>query len=195
LFHSAQAAQAVEVADGSAAAQKPIKPIPTTAAGGCKVGFQIQGRKSSRPATLSSNLVKNRRRNRSLSRRQCRGVAATELAVCMPVIVLIVLATMEACAMMFLQQSLSVAAYEGARVGLAPGATAGDVVQQCRQILDDREVRGATVSVTPSNLPAATEGTWISVEATAPFSQNSLAGGWLFNASRLTADVQMMKER
>jgi hypothetical protein len=113
----------------------------------------------------------------------------------MPVIVLIVLASMEACAMIFLQQSLSVAAYEGARVGLSTGAEAGDVTSQCQQILDDREVKAATVTVTPSNLPATAEGTWIAVEARAPFAKNSLVGGWLFGGRTLTAVVQMMKER
>jgi hypothetical protein len=113
----------------------------------------------------------------------------------MPVIVLIVLATMEACAMMFLQQSLSVAAYEGARVAVSPGADSGDVTSQCQQILDDREVRAASVSVTPSNLPGAAEGTWIAVQATAPFARNSLVGGWLFGNRTLRATVQMIKER
>jgi hypothetical protein len=147
--------------------------------------------------------VFSRRSTLSPSRRACgarrpivrTGVAATELAVCMPVIVLIVLASMEACAMIFLQQSLSVAAYEGARVGLSPGAEAGDVTSQCQQILDDREVKGASIAVTPTNIPSAAEGTWIAVEAKAPFAKNSLVGGWLFSGRTLTAVVQMMKER
>jgi hypothetical protein len=113
----------------------------------------------------------------------------------MPVIVLIVLATMEACAMMFLQQSLSVAAYEGARVALSPGVQSNEVTAQCQQILDDREVAGARITVTPSNIGGAAEGTWITVQTTAPFAQNSLAGGWLFAKRSLTATVQMMKER
>jgi hypothetical protein len=113
----------------------------------------------------------------------------------MPVIVLIVLATMEACAMMFLQQSLSVAAYEGARVALSPGAQASEVHAQCRQILDDREVSAATIAVMPADIAEAAEGTWVTVQATAPFAQNSLVGGWLFARRSLTATVQMMKER
>jgi hypothetical protein len=135
--------------------------------------------------------ARRRRRPRACS----RGVAATELAVCMPLLVLIVLATMECCAMLFLQQSLSVAAYEGARVGLSPGAAASDVTKQCEQILSDREVAGGRVTVTPADIPGAAEGAWIAVETTAPFDQNSLAGGWLFNQRSLRARVQMMKER
>jgi hypothetical protein len=113
----------------------------------------------------------------------------------MPVIVLIVLATIEACAMIFLQQSLSVAAYEGARVALAPGAQSSHVTAQCQQILDDRDVNAATVNVSPGDIPGAAAGTWISVETSAPFSKNSLVGGWLFSNRTLTAAVHMVKER
>ena len=113
----------------------------------------------------------------------------------MPVIVLIVLATIEACAMIFLQQSLSVAAYEGARVALVPGAKASNVTYQCELILDERDVNGATVNVSPSDIPGAAAGTWINVETSAPFSKNSLVGGWLFGNRTLKAAVQMVKER
>ena len=36
--------------------------------------------------------------------------------------------------------------------------------------------------------------TWIQVVASAPFADNSLVGGWLFNGHTLTASVEMMKE-
>ncbi len=136
-----------------------------------------------------------RRRNLAARRQRRAGVAATELAVCMPVIVLIVLATIEACAMIFLQQSLSIAAYEGARVALAPGAQTSNVTYQCQQILEDRDVAAATINVTPSDIPGAAAGTWINVVASAPFAKNSLVGGWLFSNKTLTASVQMVKER
>ena len=124
-----------------------------------------------------------------------RGVAATELAVCMPVLVLVVLATIEACAMIFVQQSLSVAAYEGARVALTPGVKAANVEYQCELILDDRNIKGAAVSVTPSNISGAAEGTWLTIQTSAPFDKNSMVGGWLFGSRTLTAAVQMIKER
>ena len=136
-----------------------------------------------------------RRRNRSRFLGARRGVAATELAACAPVIVLIVLATIEACTMIFLQQSLSVAAYEGARVAIIPNAAAVNVELQCRQILDDRGVKGATITVTPASIATAPEGTWLQIRASAPFDQNSLAGGWLFNDHTLAATVEMIKER
>jgi len=118
----------------------------------------------------------------------------TEMAVCMPVLVLLVLATVEACTMLFLQQSLSIAAYEGVRVGLVPDAENINVQYQSELILQDREVKNATVTVTPTDIPGSLVGTWIQVQVSAPFSDNSLVGGWLFNGRTLTATVEMMKE-
>jgi len=126
--------------------------------------------------------------------KQRRGIAVTELAVCMPVLVLIILATVEACTMIFLQQSLSIAAYEGARVGLVPETESSNIQYQSELILLDRKVKNATVLVTPSDIPGSSEGTWIQVQASAPFSDNSMIGGWLFNSRVLTANVEMMKE-
>lgn len=123
-----------------------------------------------------------------------RGLAVAELAVCLPVLTLIVLATIEACTMIFLQQSLSIATYEGARVALVQGAEASNVEAQCDLILSNREVIDSTVTVTPSDFASTPPGEWIAVEASAPFSSNSLVGGWLFNGRTVTARTEMMKE-
>ena len=137
----------------------------------------------------------NRRLRRPRTSLLRRGVAVVELAVCMPLLSLITLATIESCQMIFLQQSLTVAVYEGCRVALAPKAEAANAQYQVELILSDRGVKGAKVTVTPSSIQAAAAGTWIRVEATAPFSKNSLVGGWLFNSKNLIAAAEMMKER
>lgn len=137
-------------------------------------------------------------RPRNTFRRQQRsprlGVAVVELAVCLPILTLIVLATIESCAMIFLQQSLSIAAYEGARIALVPTSEQENVTYQAELILAGREVNQHTISVTPNNFEVVPAGTWIQVEASAPFADNSLAGGWLFNGHTITARVEMMKE-
>jgi Flp pilus assembly protein TadG len=133
--------------------------------------------------------------NRATNAGSRRGVAATELAVCMPVIILVVIATMEATAMIFLQQSVTAAAYEATRTALAPGASTADVVKQGKQILSDRGVKQGALSVSPGNLAAASKGTWIRVTASAPFKKNSLLSGWLFSGRTLQASVEMVKER
>src|SRR5262245_11435218 len=74
-----------------------------------------------------------RNTNRRRARRGIRGVAAAELAVCLPIVVLLVLATIEACSALFLKQSLTVAAYEGVRTAIEEGATSANVQTACNQ--------------------------------------------------------------
>ncbi len=129
-----------------------------------------------------------------LRRRKSRGVAATELAVCLPVIVLLVLATIEACSALFLKQSLTVAAYEGVRAAISAGATTTEVQAACNQILTDRKIKGATITITPSNISALNPGEFIDVTVSAPCSSNSLVPATFYRGKTLTAKASMMME-
>ena len=60
------------------------------------------------------------------------------------------LATIEACSALFLKQSLTVAAYEGVRTAIDKAATTANVQTACNQILADRKIKGATVTINPT---------------------------------------------
>lgn len=126
--------------------------------------------------------------------RDRRGVAAAEFAVCLPVIVLLVLGTLECCTMIFLKQSLTVAAYEGIRTGLEDRATATDVRRTGQRILTQRRVQGGTIAVNPNNIPAVPVGQYITVTVTAPADRNSVIPGSFFRGRNLSASATMMKE-
>lgn len=123
-----------------------------------------------------------------------RGVAAAELAVCLPVIVLIVLSTIEACTMVFLKQTLSIAAYEGARVALAQNGTPASARQAAERVLTERRVKGGSVSVTPANFTALEPGQYFTVTATAPASGNSVIPIRFYRGRNLSGSATMMKE-
>lgn len=120
-----------------------------------------------------------------------RGAAVVELAVCLPVLVLVTLATVEACTMLFVQQTLKVTAFEGARVGIVPSAQAANVDYQCRTILDDHNVQGYSVTMDPSAPETLESGDWFTVTTTATFVDNSLIGGWLYADKTLTRSVSL----
>lgn len=122
------------------------------------------------------------------------GVAAAEFAVCLPVIVLIVLATIEASTMVFLKQSLTVAAYEGARVAISLNATPTQVQQSAQQILTERRVQGGTITMTPSSLVGVNAGEYVEVEISAPATLNSVVPITFYRGRNLTAKATMMKE-
>jgi Flp pilus assembly protein TadG len=123
-----------------------------------------------------------------------RGVAATELAVCLPVVVLIVIATIEACSALFLKQSLTAAAYEGARTALAERHISGSVQTACDQILNDRKVRGATVTIRPANIAGLQPGDFIDVTVSAPCDSNSVVPTTFYRGRSLSATASMMVE-
>jgi len=123
-----------------------------------------------------------------------RGVAAAEFAVCLPVIVLLVLAMIESCTMIFLKQSLTVAAYEGVRTALQDRAVSADVQRRGQQVLTQRRVQGGTMAVTPSDIPAVPVGQYITVTVSAPADRNSVIAGSFFNGRTLSATATMMKE-
>lgn len=129
--------------------------------------------------------------DRFLSR---RGVAAVELAICLPVLVLLLLATIEACSMYHIQQSLKVIAYEGARVGIVPEAQASNVNYQCETLLEDHGIEGYLVTMDPSDPGALGEGDYFTVTVSAPFSENTLVGGWLYSAMDLSKSVALRKD-
>ena len=131
------------------------------------------------------------RRPRNGSR---RGVAAAELAVCLPVLVLLVLGMIEACTMIFLKQSLTVAAYEGVRTALAPHAVAANVRTTCNRILDDRRVEGGSITVEPANFELLPAGEYVRITVTAPAEGNSIIPPSFFRGRTLSASATMMKE-
>jgi len=127
-------------------------------------------------------------------KRNRRGVATTELAVCLPVIVLLVVATVEACSMIYLKQTLSIAAYEGVRTAISNGATVADVRAACDQILDDRQVEGGTVTVKPSNIGSLNPGEFVDVTVTAPCDGNTVVPNRFYRGRTLTATASMAIE-
>ena len=127
-------------------------------------------------------------------RHKRRGVAASELAVCLPVLVLLVLAMIEACTMIFLKQSLTVASYEGIRVALEPAATTSQAQAAANGVLTDRRVRNGSVVVTPSNWETLAAGSYVTVTVSAPANRNSVIPGSFFRGRTLTASATMMKE-
>jgi hypothetical protein len=123
-----------------------------------------------------------------------RGVAASELAVCLPVIVLLVLATIEACTMIFLKQALTVAAYEGVRSALDAEANPADVRSRADGVLRDRRIQDGRVTIRPANFVALDPGEYIEVTVSARTDPNSVIPGSFLRGRTLSATAVMMKE-
>ena len=96
--------------------------------------------------------------------------------------------------MVYLKQSATIAAYEGARTALLPGATATSITTDVNQVLSDRKVKGGTPAVTPLNIETVPVGGYIRIEVTAPCEQNTLLGTWFYGGRSVTGAAEIMKE-
>ncbi|TWU51900.1 TadE family protein [Rubripirellula reticaptiva] len=122
------------------------------------------------------------------------GTAIVELAVCLPVLVMMTLATVEACTMLYVQQTLKTTAFEGARVGIVPGATVENINFQCETLLDSHSINGYAISANPSDPTQLSQGDWLEITITAPFADNSLVGGWIYSDKTLERSVSLRAE-
>ncbi|MDA8746338.1 pilus assembly protein [Rubripirellula amarantea] len=123
-----------------------------------------------------------------------RAVAATELAICLPLVAMLILASIEACGMVYLSHSLSIASYEGVRVAINYDSTTTDVTDKCTQMIEARQVVDGTIDVSPNNVATVPRGVAIQVTVTAPCNSNSLLPPWFFSGKTLSASTTMVKE-
>ena len=128
------------------------------------------------------------------SARKRSGVAAVELAVCLPMIVLLVFGSIEASSFIFLKQGLAVAAYETTREAIRVNSNNGRAIGVGQNILNARQVQGASVSILTGDVTGLESGQEVIVEVSAPTSVNSpLLGAFIPNRI-LTSRVVMLKE-
>ena len=128
------------------------------------------------------------------NRRKRRGTAVVEAAVCLPVIVLLVFASIECCSMIFLDQALYVASYEGIRKAVHPHATNEEVIERCNEILVARDVAGVTCTLDPADIEGLDRGVNISVTVSAPCDDNRIMPSWFFGGRVLSTSITMVKE-
>jgi Flp pilus assembly protein TadG len=102
-----------------------------------------------------------------------RGTATVELAVCLPLIVIVGLGSIEATNAIFLKERLTSAAYEGARSATTPSHTAAAATTAAQTVLTQFGVSGGTVTINPSVTTSTTVGTWVTVTVAAPLKANS----------------------
>lgn len=119
---------------------------------------------------------------------QRRGAALVELAVVLPVMVLITLGAIETANAIYLKQCLTSIAYEGARLASGTGGTAADAQTLCQQLLTARKINGATVTCT--NITASTTpGTPITVSVSASVENNSVGVTKYFRGKQITGSA------
>lgn len=102
------------------------------------------------------------------------GSACIEMAICLPVMIVMLLGSIETADMVYLKEILKTAAYEGARKATAPGQTSAAGQAAAQLLLTERGVTSGTVTVSPAVTTSTPTGTLITVTVTAPLGANSI---------------------
>lgn len=117
-----------------------------------------------------------------------------ELAVCLPVLVLLVFGSIEACNMIFLRQALNASAYEGVRVAIGEDAVNQQVIDRCQLTLDARGVAGTTITIDPPDVTTVQPGDPITITVSAQCDANSVGPAWFFANRNLAGRASFVKE-
>jgi Flp pilus assembly protein TadG len=139
-----------------------------------------------------------KRRTRHRRDKRCfnrTGAAAVEMAVCAPLLFLLVFGMIDIGRALMVQHLLTNAARDGARAAILEGVTSAEVEQDLTDYLSLSSVPGATITVTPTDLQTADIGDPVSVTCSVPFSSVGWLGSSLYlEGIDLEATVIMRRE-
>jgi Flp pilus assembly protein TadG len=125
-------------------------------------------------------------------RRDRRGAALVEFALTSSLLFLIVFTAVEFMRVNTIVNTSENAAYEGARTGIVPGATAADAIAAAQSIMNVIGTRNATVSVEPATI--ATDTAEITVTVQVPLDDNSFIAPQFFLGKTLSKSCALSRE-
>ena len=124
-----------------------------------------------------------------------RGAAAVEFAIVAPVFFMVVLGIIEFGRMAMVQQVITNAAREGARIGVLDDTTTAQVDTKVQNYLTSAGINGATVTVTPDPPSSAGFGQSVTVAVQIPFDSVSwLPNPFFIGGTMLNAQAIMRRE-
>ena len=136
-------------------------------------------------------LTGNRRRRTASAR---KATAAVECALVLPVIFLLAFSTLEICSALYLRQSATTIAFEGARVGVRGKTTRQQIIDECETLLKQRGIAQGQVAVSPSDFSKIKSLDPITVTVRAPCRGNTWFLWNLFQNEDIQVSVTMARE-
>ncbi len=122
-----------------------------------------------------------------------RGVAAVELVMTAPLLFMLLYAALELGHANMVFNSVEAACYEGARVGIVPGAKAAECQAAAQRVLTIAKVRGATVTVTPASLTTTTDAVRVSI--TVPYTSTAIIPPTFMRLVTINRQCELVREK
>jgi len=122
-----------------------------------------------------------------------RGVTTVEFALVAPLAFLLLFGALELGHVYMVSHTAEAAAYEGARRGIIPGATAAECIAEANDLLQLCRIRGATVTVTPAILSTSDANVTVRIEV--PYSSNSLIAPFFARNIVVNRECKLSRER
>lgn len=115
------------------------------------------------------------------------------MAICLPVLLGFLFFLFEFSRVYLLQQTLTEAAYQAARVVKIPGAEAGEALPVVQQVAGAVGLRDYIVNVSPSIITEATD--FVTVTVSLPVNSNSWGAPVFFRDAQLVRSATLKTER
>ena len=126
-----------------------------------------------------------------------RGIAAVELAFCVPVLVIVTLGYIDLTNLIYFRQNIRVACYDAAKTAASPTSTESDVQAAAASMMDLRGIEGWTLEL-PEDFSSIGRGTVFEISLTVPITEIShFSGLGIWSAgpdSNFTVVLSVMKE-
>ena len=126
------------------------------------------------------------------SKRNRTGVLAVEVAICLPLLLMVLFVCYEMSRANMILHATESAAYEGARVGIVPGATPEQVRAAAEGILRSVGISEFTIEVSPSVIKNDTP--LIEVTVRVPFEKNTSIPARFVNNANFKGVCKLTRE-
>ena len=122
------------------------------------------------------------------------GAVTVEFAIALPILMLFTFTGIEFARVNMIRNTAANAAYEGARQGIVPGATAAECEAAADQLLNLVEINGGTAVATPNPILPSSDS--VTVVVTVPItSANSFVTPQFYLGKSIVASVSLPRER
>ena len=125
-------------------------------------------------------------------RKHRRGALAVEMALTLPLLLLIIFTSIEFGRMNVIRHSVDNAAYEAARKAIVPGSTVADADAEARRLMGLVGANGVNVQVTPTVIELDTP--QITVEVTVQADQNGFVAPQFFRGKQLVGRCTLTRD-